>query len=91
MPMNKQLFIVMVWAFLDLEDGSSEVSYLGENPVLSDGQEAALQPAIDELVILYNMHNPTDKLPVETNFFATIKTSYRGMYFDANDNNPSSD
>jgi hypothetical protein len=78
--MNKQLFIVMVWAIVPYKE-ENEIIFLGDTPVLADGQEVALKPAIDELTIVYNMSN-TEKLPPETSFFATIKTSYRGMYFD---------
>ena len=74
---NKQLFIVMVWAFLP-----DETMYLGEHPVIADTQYDAMQPAIDELVSYTNLGQVT-KMPSETEFFATIKTQYRGRYYFA--------
>ena len=79
-PANRQLFIVMVWAFLP-----DETLYLGEHPVIADGQYEAMQPAIDELVALTNIGQLEDLIPPETEFFATIKTQYRGRYYFAND------
>ena len=84
--MNSQLFIVLVWAHIEHEDGFSEVIHLGETPIFGNNQEVVLEPAIEELRDLYNVSNP-EQLPEDTKFFATIKTSYRGMYFDATNNN----
>ncbi len=83
--MDQQMFIVMVWAFYD-----GDYEFLGEQPVLAMNQTEALQPAIDELIAITNMSR-SENLPLNVSFFATIKTSYRGRYFDGGDLVPDSD